>query len=389
MSEQTVAVRGTILEWARKQAGYSIEEVAAALNKDPAIIASWENENSDSAPTYVQLEKLAYSLYKRPLAIFFLPQPPDEPALKNSFRTLPDFEIESLEPDTRYALRYARALQLSLAELNEGVNPSEKKIFTDIHFRRTSNVPAVARQVRQYLGVPLDQQIALQNSEEALKFWRDKVEQVGIFVFKRSFKQKDISGFCLLDEQFPLIYLNNSAAKSRQIFTVFHELAHILSHINGITKANDSYINALPKPEREIEQLCNAFAGEFLVPSGDFERRIKSIRVDDESVSTLANVYKVSREVILRKLLDKGLVDKQYYEEKAAEWIKEYLESQSESGGGNYYQTQAAYLSKTYMDLVFGKYYSGQLSVQEVADHLGIKASSVPGLEHVFSRSGS
>lgn len=385
MSEHVIGIRPTVLKWARERAGYSLADVARAMNKDVTVIESWEQEEGPEAPTYVQLEKLAYQLYKRPLATFFLPEPPQEPDLKKSFRTLPDSEVEALSADTRFALRYARSMQLALAELTNGVNPSERKIFRDITLGRRSNINQVAAQVRQYLGVSLSDQTNWRSAEDALKIWREHIEQVGVFVFKRSFKQKDVSGFCLLDSEFPIIYLNNSTAKTRQIFTLFHELAHILIQVNGITKLDDRYINSLPKDKKDIEVTCNSFAAEFLVPSEDFDRRIRKVKVDDASVSSLADLYKVSREVIVRKFLDRGLVDRKYYEAKAAQWVKEYLEGKPESEGGNYYRTQATYLGNKYLGLVFGQYYQGRLSIERTAEYLGVKTTSVAGLEHVFA----
>ena len=383
MSEHVIGIQPQVLKWARERAGYSLDEVARAMNKEVAVVEAWE-EGPDT-PTYVQLEKLAYQIYKRPLATFFLPEPPPEPDLKKSFRTLPEFEIETLSADTRFALRYARSMQLSLTELTNGVNPSERKIFQDITLSKKSNINHVAAQVRHYLGVSLSDQTSWDSAEEALKFWREHVEQVGMFVFKRSFKQKDVSGFCLLDNTFPIIYLNNSTAKTRQIFTLFHELAHILIQVNGITKLDDGYIDDLPKNERDIEVTCNRFAAEFLVPSRDFVQRIHNADFDDATISSLADFYKVSREVILRKFLERGLVSRHSYEAKAKKWAKEYLTSKPESSGGNYYRTQATYLGNKYLGLVFGQYYHGRLSIEQAAEYLGVKTTSVSGLEQVFT----
>jgi len=383
MSEHAIGIQPKVLKWARERAGHSLADVARAMNKSVEVIEAWEK--GLDAPTYVQLEKLAYQLYKRPLATFFLPQPPQEPDMRKSFRTLPDFEFNALSADTRYALRCGRSMQLALAELTNGANPSENKIFEDLKLGRRANVVQVAAQVRQYLDVSLEDQTSWSSADAALKSWRERVEDVGIFVFKRSLEQRDVSGFCLLDDEFPIIYLNNSTAKTRQIFTLFHELAHILIHVNGITKLDDRYINALPKDEKEIETACNAFAGELLVPSSDFDRRIRAFTVDDNSVSALAEAYKVSREVILRKLLDRGMIDHKYYEAKAGQWAKEYLAGKAESGGGNYYRTQAAYLGNKYLGLVFGQYYQGRLSIERLAEYLGVKTTSVAGLEHIFA----
>jgi len=83
-----------------------------------------------------------------------------------------------------------------------------------------------------------------------LKYWRQAVEEAGVFVFKNSFKQKDISGFCLRDEDLPIIYLNNSTSKTRQIFSLLHELAHLLLNMNGLSKFDSDYIDRLPSKEK-------------------------------------------------------------------------------------------------------------------------------------------
>lgn len=380
MAEFVAGINPKILKWARERAGFSLEEVANAFKKDIETIQGWESGNN--APTYIQLEKLAYQLYKRPIALFFFPAPPEESDEKKEFRTLPDFEIENLSSDTLYALRQAKAMQLSLRELNDGKNPAERKIYREIPISFRDDLISTTDQVREYLAINLEDQIAWKNHDIALKAWRYSIEEKGIFIFKRTFKQADISGFCLIDEEFPLIYLNNSTSKSRQIFSIFHELAHILLQTNGITKSDTSYINALKGEAREIEIFCNQFAAEFLVPSKDFDRNLERNIFDDHFISDLASRYKVSREVILRKLLDRNLISKNDYEMKAKKWISEYEESKDrKKGGGDYYATQAAYLGENYLKLVFGKYYQGQCSLEQVADYLNMKVQNVPNLE--------
>jgi Zn-dependent peptidase ImmA (M78 family)/transcriptional regulator with XRE-family HTH domain len=378
MAEQVTGVQTSVLQWARESQGFSIEEVADRMRRDPAEIAAWES--GESAPTYVQLETLAYKIYKRPLAVFFLPQPPSEPDPEREFRTLPDYDLEGLTADTRYQIRFAQSLQLSLKELNEDRNPSGRKIFRDITLAGGGRVSNNAAQVRDYLGVTLQAQRSWRSSDVALKAWRNAIEDVGVFVFKHAFKEKAISGFCLLDDEFPVIYLNNSTTKTRQVFSLFHELGHLLFHINGISKFDTSYITQLQQPERRIEQFCNAFAAELLIPSSDFDAQLSEYReIDERTVERLASRYSVSREVILRRLLDKGLVTQTLYEEKAAEWTAQAEER--ETSGGNYYATQATYLGERYLKLVLGKHYQGKLTLEQTADYLGVKARNLAGLE--------
>lgn len=383
MAEHVIGIQGSVLRWARESLGYSIPEVAERLKRDPAEILAWESD--ESAPTYVQLETLAYAIYKRPLAVFFLPEPPAEPTPKAEFRTLPDFDLDNLTADTRYQIRLAHAFQLSLKELNEGRNPARRLIFRDTQLSARGNVQDEAARVRDYLGVPLEAQADWRNVELALKTWRDTVENTGLFIFKHAFKQKEISGFCLSDEEFPIIYLSNSTTKTRQIFSLFHELGHVLLHINGISKFDPSYISQLPAAERRIEQFCNAFAAELLMPSADFEEQLRTVgRIDDRSVQRIAARYSVSREAVFRRMLDRGLITRALYETKAAEWAAQAEEQ--DRTGGNYYATQAAYLGGRYLQLVFGNYYQGKLSLEQVADYLGVKTKSVAGLEEFAVR---
>ncbi len=70
------------------------------------------------------------------------------------------------------------------------------------------------------------------------------------------------------------------------------------------------------------------------MPSADFDAQLRENRtVDERLVERLANRYSVSREVVLRRMRDKGLVSQTLYEEKAAEWAAQAEER--ESSGGN------------------------------------------------------
>lgn len=384
MANYVSGVNPEILHWAREKAGLTIEEIAQSFRKDVEVISNWES--GEAAPTYNQLEKLAYSLYKRPIALFFFPSPPDEPDPGKSFRTLPDMEINNLHPDTLLAVREAKAMQLTLYELVNGVNPSKQQIFKDIQIHPSYNPSVVALTVREYLGVPLDEQFKWKNIEDALKNWRNIVEENGIFIFKRSFKQGDISGFCLADDELPVIYLNNSTTKSRQIFSIFHELAHILLSTSGITKSNDTYIGYLTGKARAVEIFCNQFAGEFLVPTSDFERRIDLSQPVLDLVRNLSRRYSVSREVVLRKLLDRNFVSADDYDNYVNEWLQDYEKVKSKKiKGGDYFATQATYFGQKFLNLVFSRYYSGSLTVQDVAGYMNIRAKNVAGVEQFIS----
>lgn len=383
MTNYAIGINPEILRWARNFTGLSISEVAQIMKKDNEEIQAWETGHR--VPTYVQLEKMAYEVYKRPLAIFFFPEPPVESNPKKSFRTMPDFELENLSRDTLYAIRQAKALQLSLYELSEGINQSDYKIFNDIKISPDFDLVSLTKILRKYLNISLDKQIRWKSNEEAIDNWRDEIESKGIFIFKRSFKQKDISGFCLIDKEFPIILINNSTSKNRQIFTLFHELAHILLNNNGITKEDDSYIDIISGYERDVEIFCNKFASEFLVPNDDLEKFLLKNELSDDKIEMLSNRYKVSYEVILRKIYDRGLISKNTYMIKVAEWRSNHPKKKTK-GGGMYYYNQTAYLGKRYLQLAFGNYYKGKCTVEQLAEHLNIKVEGITDLEHLISK---
>lgn len=370
----------SVIRWARESIGLSLDEVAVRLKRQVEEVQAWEE--GEATPTYPQLEKLAYDIYKRPIALFFLPEPPTEPLPRTEFRTLPAADLEHLLPDTRLHIRKAHAYQLALAELFDNRNPSKRRIWEDHAIQHTGDTGKLAKQIRQYLGIDIEVQSQWRTADKAIKAWRNAIEAKGIFIFKAAFKQKDISGFCLADEQLPVIYINNSTSKTRQVFSLLHELCHLLMHENGLSKFDHSYIEFLPKNVQKIERLCNALAAAILIPAEDFVSQSSHLphmldSVDDEEIVRLANRYGVSREVILRRFLDQKRVGITYYEQKAKEWAAQ----QKKGKGGDWYATTNTYLSERFATEVVSRHYRNQLSVEHAADLLGIKAKNFEGLE--------
>ena len=313
-----------VLKWAREQSGFNLEAVAKKLKRKKVTaqtIIEWEN--GTAFPSYSQLEDLAYKIYKRPLAVFFFPIPPDESDIKQSFRTLPE-SIKSLSPKMRIILRKACVMQLNVMELSEDIKSTtkEKKIFEDIKFTTALTINTLVKKVRKYLGISLEEQKSWSNlsntwetSDTALKKWRKLVQSHGVFVFKDSFKDSNFSGFCLYDNKFPVIYINNSEAKTRQIFTLFHELAHILFHTSGFDPVDENYFRGdLKGTNKKIETMCNEFAGAFLVPEEDFFlNTIKATTVNIANIDQWAKEYSVSPEVILTRIRKKQIISKKNY----------------------------------------------------------------------------
>jgi len=378
---ERIPINPEVLRWARETSGFGIDDVVGKLKRKKVTaktIASWED--GTTSPTYAQLEKLAYEIYKRPLALFFFPEPPEEETPAQSFRTLPQEEIDLLEPRLLYLVRQAKVMQENLKELFDGINPARKSVCSNITINSSDTISDIAKTVRDYLGVGLNEQYALTTNDKALKYWREVLEEHGVFIFKDAFKDEECSGFCLYDNVFPIIYINNSQAKIRQIFTLFHELAHLLFRTGGIDLRHDDFVQRMKGPNKRIEVFCNRFAGEFLVPTRDIKPRIHNLPIDNNLINQLAKKYSVSREVILRKCLDLNRITKAFYEKKVKEWDEERLERKSSGSNKNsptYYDVKKAYLGTHYIDIAFSRYYQNRISIGQLADYLGMKEAHV------------
>ena len=66
--------------------------------------------------------------------------------------------------------------------------------------------------------------------------------------------------------------INNSTSKTRQIFSLLHELAHVLTNRRAISTFDDAPLARLAPPEQTIERFCNRIAAEILVPGSRFRR---------------------------------------------------------------------------------------------------------------------
>jgi len=378
MKYEAIPITPAVITWARKRAGMSLEDASKKFRR----IEAWEAD--ESLPTYPQIEGMA-DTFKVPAAVFFFPEPPDTPDISESFRTIPEHEFDQLPGRIRFLVRKAKTYQISLSELTDGKNTSDRLIIHDFKFSTNTAIRTMAARVRKYLDVPLEEQTQWADIDIALSNWREIVQAMGVAVFKDAFRDKTgaFSGFCLYDAEFPLIYINNSTAKARQIFTLFHELAHLLFHTSGVDGFADEFIDNLPPGGRKIEVICNRFASEFLVPQKEFEAVFKGMKPSQEAAAVLADHFNVSRTFIYLRFLKKQLISQKDYNEAAKKWADK---SGPKKPGGNPYYTRLAYLDRRYTELAFSRYFQNRINDIELADYLDISPRKVGTLEEYFLR---
>lgn len=379
--KEGLPITPAIVQWARERAGYSLEDAKRHFKK----IASWEA--GEALPTYVQVEDMA-ERFKVPVAVFFFPKPPEVPPLEKSFRTLTAEDFAAIPRRVRFFLRQGQAMQLNLAELNDGKNPAQGVITRDLKVTPNTSLDKIAADVRKYLEVSVDQQAGWKNVDEALDRWREIfATKAGIYVFKDAFRAPNYFGFCLYDDEFPVIYINNSSTKSRQIFTLFHELGHLLFHTSGVDLHDDPFIKHLGDAEQKIEVICNGLAARVLVPDDLLDHMLKGMKIGRLAASQLADHFNVSREVIYRKFLDRGLLAADEYVAAAKEWAAQ-LKSKDKDSGGTYYNNQRSYLGQRYIDLAFTRYYQKRFDRRQLAEYLNMKPKSLPTFAEKFAGGG-
>ena len=375
MAVERMPITPEVITWARERLGYSLDALASK-RPDFKKIAEWER--GDSRPTYRQLELLAKQL-SAPVAIFFFPEPPDAPNIEETFRTLSTAQFAEIPPSIRKLLHKARAFQLGLAELNDGRNPARKIVTRDLRFSVDDSVTFMAQQVRDYLGVSLSDQFNWNHVHIALKAWRTTFFNVGVTVFKDAFRELGYGGFSLYDEEFPIIYVNDSYPGTRQVFTLFRELAHLLFHTSGMEK-DVAFRRPFSADKRRIEATCSRLAAAILVPDDAFAKEISCCTADTALADTLARKFCVSRELIYRRFRDHGLVTDSQYEAAMQKWGSQLVKPRGGSGG-NYFRRKIAYLGEEYITLAFKRFYQDRIDEEELADYLAIKPKYIDQLE--------
>ena len=86
-----------VMAWARESCGYSLDDAASKIGRSVEEVSAWES--GELQPTIPQA-RIASKVYKRPLAVFFLPEPPAVFSTLRDFRRLPSDIPNPREPVT-------------------------------------------------------------------------------------------------------------------------------------------------------------------------------------------------------------------------------------------------------------------------------------------------
>ena len=302
----TVDVVPQVLSWLRTSAGWEIEEAAKRLGTSAEVVKDFESGKRN--PTLKQLHTLS-EIYKRPIASFFLSKPKQERPMPKDYRFLPN-KTNIFDRKTILAIRRTRSLQNLSKELSLNINYATK---TEIKKAKlTDNSELIASEYRKILNLDIEKQRRFRDAYKMLGHLRDVLEDRNILVFQFSMPIEDARGFALADETPNIIVINSKDSIEARLFTLMHELAHIILGETVIDLPEESLV-----VRSNIEAWCNAFSSAFLLPkevSIDLFNKNKNFLTGTDTLNALSRKYKVSKAVLLVKMVNLNYISRQEFD---------------------------------------------------------------------------
>jgi len=385
------AIQPKILTWARTTAGLSFEDAAHALGltgaRGKTSAQRLENmELGEEEPSRPLVDKMA-KVYRRPLLVFYLAEPPRKGDRGQDFRTLPG--PEKLNPELDALVRDIKARQGIIRSMLED-DQAEPLDFIGSAPMETP-VTAMARQIAERLQFDLGRYRAAKNPDEAFAYLRERIEASGVYVlllgnlgsFHTNMPVDVFRGFALADKIAPLVVVNDQDARTAWSFTAVHELAHLWLGQTGISGRDT---------ENQIERYCNDVAGEFLLPATELGQLAPSVHLSvatiAEQIGTFAEERRISRAMVAYKLYRAGMIGKtmwaaldgHFREQWQAYKQREAERNKKAEGGPNYYVVRRHRIGDALLSLVRRSLDEGAITYTKASRVLGVKPRNVEPL---------
>ncbi|MFW5541996.1 MAG: ImmA/IrrE family metallo-endopeptidase [Segatella copri] len=214
---------------------------------------------------------------------------------------------------------------------------------------------------------------SLAKTDVAVGLLTERLEQVGVFVAyngvvgnntQRTLKVSECRGFALVDRVAPYVFVNSADSKSAQLFTLIHEVAHIMlgvsaGHAGEDLGAHDTY-----------ERYCDAMAAEFLVPAHVLRETW------NHDIKKQSRQFKVSEIVVARRAHDLGLLSDQAYRNFWMEYSHRPIAEKKKGGGGDFYLTSVKRVGKLFAIHVRNAVNSRQLEYTEAYRLTGLSGNT-------------
>jgi len=381
-------ITAKVFKWARESAKMTEEIAASKVAVSIDKFKDWEN--GEDFPTIRQAQTLAKA-YRRPFALFFLPDVPTD------FQPLQDFRktgSKELSTSSIFIIREIQQKQAWISEVNEDNN--ENRVPFIGRFTIKDNPVLVAKDILATLNInPLNYK-----SNNPIIEWIDKAESNGIFISRTSFihsrlklDSNEIQGFAIADDFAPFIFINSDDWNAPQLFTLVHELSHLWIAETGISNDVEPSIKNIGD-YNPIELFCNEVAANALMPK-EFIDSLDSKAFDNaKEVFKNAKMIGVSSFALLVRALNlniislsaykqlKQLADIEYNEFLKREEAKKIKQKEKEKRGGpNYFLLQLNRNSRLFTQTVLDAFRGGVIEPSMASNLLDVKVNKFPKLE--------
>jgi Zn-dependent peptidase ImmA (M78 family)/transcriptional regulator with XRE-family HTH domain len=389
VNTERLSVKPALLRWARETAGLSLEQASEKTAIPRKTLLQWEQLGGYLTPS--QLERLAEK-YHRPSAAFFLPDAPPTPSVGTDFRRYSTHRASPVGPSTQLALRRARWLQRTFVEISDERETNSKRF--SLRARLGSEPSEIASDARRVFGVSVGQQLKWNDPGRALREWRSRFGSVGILVFQfRIATEEKVRGFSL-GEGVPAIALNTTDTVTGRVFTLFHELGHILLARPGLCDPVEAPSRTARRTDAaedaRIETFCDRFSGDFLVPRVALleQAQIIEYRRGQRDLVTVvekcARAFGVSRLMFLRRMHDEEIVPTNLYWSLFREWTQAPPPRQVRGGFTSPPTKTLAELGPTFVTRVLGALDKGAITYSDVANYLSLRLKHIDHLRELL-----
>lgn len=370
-------INGNLLEWARVEHGLALDEAAHVLGVKTERLSSWED--GDALPTLNQVRKAA-TLYQRTPAFFLLRETPsaDDHRRPTDFRNIKG-ESPTLGNALAREVARARGRRHNLLQLQD-VEPHHLPQLPDL----LKDPASAAAQVRKVLGVSVEVQSGFDNPNQALNAWVHALEAKGVLIFQMSRVSPDVCrGFSIYEQILPVIVLNGADGFGARQFTLFHELAHLLTRTSAICDV---------WREGGIEARCNTFAAELLMPRQAVEQLLEPDGAPP--IGDVAKYFNVSRSAAAVRLRTIGRISQAELDEylrqarDAAIAQREAAKAKEQKGGPSPHLLKVRNLGPRFVSTVLDAMHEDRISVVEAAQILESKVQALDKLEAEADRRG-
>ncbi len=366
-----VPVPPEMLRWACERAGYDVAQIAERMPQ----LSAWVRR--ERQPTLKQLEKLA-KLTHTPLGYLFLPEPPDERLPVPDYRTVAGPARGRPSPDLLDTLY---TMQRRQAWLRESLVENDVEPLAFVASAGLADEPGVVgREMRRALGLDGGWAAGVRTWQDAVGELRRAIEQLGVMAVingvvgnntHRRLSVVEFRGFALTDPYAPLIFVNGADAKSAQMFTLAHELAHIWLGAEGL-----SGFEALLPGGTDVEEWCNRAAAELLVPARELRARWREVSREASPLEALAQAFKVSPVVAARRALDLNLVDRSTFFEFYERYVNRERKGGTKPSGGDFYNKQSARVGELFAIQILRAAMEGRIGFKAAYDVTGLRGGA-------------